>query len=52
MGANERYAELWCGASIHEIARVMHIIECRAHYAAGWMRRYLYEDRDDEWREG
>jgi len=41
-----------CGASIYEIARVMHIIECRAHYAVGWMRQYLYEDWDDEWRAG
>lgn len=41
-----------CGASIYEIARVMHIIECRAHYAVGWMRQYLYEDWDDEWRGG
>ena len=41
-----------CGASIYEIARVMHIIECRAHYAVGWMRQHLYEDWDDEWRAG
>ena len=30
----------------------MHIIECRAHYAVGWMRQYLHEDWDDEWRAG
>lgn len=41
-----------CGASIYEIARVMHIIECRAHYAVGWMRQYLHEDWDDEWWAG
>ncbi len=38
-----------CGASVYEIARVMHLIDCQAHWAVGWMRQYLYEDWDRDW---